>query len=78
MNQCFNINGVMDDVIKTQTASVYTRGKAQQWLKFYINTRAEFPPWTTFYRDVCLRFDLASYEKPVLEWRRVSQKGSVL
>ena len=65
--------------MKTQTVGAYMRGKAQQWLEFYVNSRNfEFPPWTTFCRDICQRFDLGSYEKHVLEWRRVSQKGTVL
>lgn len=35
-----------------------------QWFEFYMRGRREFPPWPDFCKDLCLRFDLASYDKP--------------
>lgn len=75
--QCFLKNGVLDEH-RTQTSSVYVRGNALQWMEFYMHGRAGFPPWPDFCRDLCLRFDLTSYDKPVVEWKKVFQKGSVL
>lgn len=75
--QCFMMNGVHDEH-RTQIASVYVRGKALQWMEFYMRGRPGFPPWPDFCRDLCLRFDLTSYDRPIVEWKKVFQRGTVL
>lgn len=75
--QYFMMNGVADEA-RTQTASAYVRGKALQWMEFYMRGKRGFPPWPDFCRDICLRFDLTYYERPVIEWKKVFQKGTVM
>lgn len=75
--QFFVMNQTLPEAM-AQVASMHLKGEALQWLEFYMRGRDRWPCWKDFYSDICMRFDLASHERPWVDLKNVVQLGSVL